>query len=239
MERKNIFDKNKIDRKKVTYYVIMVVCIAAITAISFISYRSVQNALSENKIDNNPDNVDKVDTDVENVKKDDQINEDLPENQPDENMSSTPSSENSETSENTSKAYIMPITGEITNGFSLTSPIYSKTLKDWRIHDGIDISGKIGDSVKCVNDGAIESIKSDDLYGITVVVKHTDGKKSIYCNLDDSIELEEGQIIYQGDIVGKIGKSAVFEISDGPHLHFEISQNGKKVDPLNIIKVQE
>ena len=46
----------------------------------------------------------------------------------------------------------------------------------------------------------------------------------------------ESKIINQGDIVGKIGETAVFEISEGPHLHFEMSENGKKIDPLSIIK---
>ena len=65
------------------------------------------------------------------------------------------------------------------------------------------------------------------------------GNRNLICLLATLHLPDRFQPDKEGDIVGKIGKSAVFEISDGPHLHFEISQNGKKVDPLNIIKVQE
>ena len=110
------------------------------------------------------------------------------------------------------------------------------TLKDWRIHDGIDISADLGSNVVAVNDGVVEKITSDDLFGIVVTIKHTDGKKSTYSNLADDIELEEGQIINRGDIIGTVGDTAISEISDGPHLHFEMSDNGNKIDPLTVIK---
>lgn len=235
MDKKNIFER-KTGGKKTTYYIVMTVCVLAIAAISFISYKSVQNSLSNKKIENAVDNVDKVDTNVENIN-DTNKQETLIE-EPVDNQETEPSEQMSAPAAKVeTKPYIMPVKdAEIKVKFSLTVPVYSQTLKDWRIHDGIDISAKLGDNVLAVNDGAVESIENDDLYGITVVIKHTDGKKSTYCNLADDVELEQGQIINQGDIVGKIGQTAVFEISEGPHLHFEMSENGKKIDPLSIIK---
>ena len=61
-------------------------------------------------------------------------------------------------------------------------------------------------------------------------------RSSTYANLEDSVELEQGQIINRGDIVGKVGNTAVYEISDGPHLHFEMSENGEKIDPTAVIE---
>ena len=233
MDNKNIFDKKKAPLKKSAYYIIMGVCVAVIGAASFISYKSIQNAIADTKIENTPEIIDKVDTTLDNVP-----TEPEPDPEPEPQAPSEPADTKPQPQPVIeSKAYIMPISsGEVTLGFSITKPVYSKTLNDWRVHDGIDISATLGQNVVAVNDGAVEKIINDDIFGFTVVIKHTDGKKSTYCNLEDSIELEEGQLINQGDIVGKVGNTAIFEISEPPHLHFEMSANGKKIDPMSVIK---
>ncbi len=234
MDNKNIFERNKFSGKKITYYILLGLCIISIAAISFFSYKSMQNSLANEKIDNSvTDKTDTVNQNVENVEKQPNIQ---PEPEPEPEQEPEPQPKPNQTPEVVSKPYIMPVQGKIMTEFSLETPIYSKTLKDWRIHDGIDISASLGDNVVAVNDGVIEKIHSDDLFGIVVIVKHTDGRKSTYSNLADNVELEEGQIINQGDIIGKVGESAISELSEGPHLHFELSDNGKKINPLSVIK---
>lgn len=224
MDNKNIFEKSRSSRKKVTYYIVAALCIGAIALASYLSYQAI-NA------DKNPEPEisDPVDTTKTDVKE--------PEPEPEPEVKDTPVVNEAPDVTVSAKPYIMPVeNGEITAVFSIDVPVYSQTLGDWRIHDGIDISAPLGADVLAVNDGVVESIECHDLYGITVVLKHTDGKKTTYSNLEDSVELEQGQVINQGDIVGKIGESAVFEIADGPHLHLEMSQNGQKIDPTTVIK---
>ena len=64
---------------------------------------------------------------------------------------------------------------------------------------------------------------------------HGDGLISVYKNLD--IELPDnvraGEEIFEGDIIGMVGESAIIEIADEPHLHFELSLDGASVDPLD------
>lgn len=232
MENKNNIFENGNGKKKITYYIVLGLCIIAIGAISFLSYKSMQDKLSNTPIENTPIENDPVDTTVEDVK--DNGTEDVITQEPAEETVTPKVEEQPPVIE--TKKYIMPIEGEIQTGYSLEVPVYSNTLKDWRIHDGIDIAAPAGTNVVCVNDGVVESVECDDLYGITVCIKHTDGKKSYYSNLEDSVELEEGQIINIGDTVGKVGNTAVFEIADGSHLHFEMSENDKKIDPLSVIK---
>lgn len=235
MDNKNIFEKNKFSGKKRTYYIILVLGILAIALISFFSYKSIQNSLADERIDNVTDNTDMVDRNLTDVKETPKVeNTEIKEHEPAPEIEPEPESTPQPAVE--SKAYIMPVDGEISTNFSLKTPVYSKTLKDWRIHDGVDILAELGADVVAVNDGAVEKISSDDLFGITVIIKHTDGTKSTYSNLEDSVELEEGQIINRGDKIGKIGKTAVCEIADGPHLHFEMSLNGEKIDPMSVIK---
>ncbi len=228
MERKNIFDGDKPSGKRVTYYIVLGICVLVIGIASFLSYKSIQNAV--NKPEQQTADLDESDrdaaqteapkTDVKEPEKKPEPETTEPEPQP----------------EVEAKAYKMPLDGDITTGFSLDTPVYSVTLRDWRIHDGIDIAADVGSNVFAVNDGVVESIKTDDMFGVTVILRHTDGKKSMYSNLEDSVELEEGQIINRGDIVGKVGQTAIYELSDGPHLHFEMSADGEKIDPASVIK---
>ena len=224
MDNKNIFEKSRFSKKKLGIYIVAALCIGAIAFVSYLSFQAINaNKTPDTEI---TDPVDTTKTDVtEPVLELEPEAEDAP------TVTQTPEVTVS------AKDYIMPVeNGEITAVFSIEVPVYSQTLGDWRIHDGIDISAPLGAEVVAVNDGIVESIECHDLYGVTVVLKHTDGKKTTYSNLEDSVELEEGQVISQGDIVGKIGETAVFEIADGPHLHLEMSQNGKKIDPAKIIK---
>ncbi len=229
MDNKNIFEKSRSSRKKVTYYIVAVLCIGAIALVSYLSYQTLNKPAEQPE----PEVSDPVDT-----TKTDVVEQKQPAPEP------TPEPEKETPVQNTvpevtvsQKPYVMPVKdGSISAAFSLEVPVYSQTLGDWRIHDGIDIAAPLGTEVVAVNDGVVESIECNDLYGITVVLKHTDGKKTTYSNLEDSIELEQGQVIEQGNIVGKIGQTAVFEIAEGPHLHFEMSQNGQKIDPAKVIQ---
>ncbi len=227
MDNKHIFDKQKSRSKKFTYIVVALLCIGAIGTLSYLSYRAV-------KPTNEPQpQIDNTDT-VNNTK------DDVVDSLPEVETNTQPETEVKEPepeAEVGGKDYIMPVkSDEVSVKFSLETPVYSKTLGDWRVHDGVDFSAGTGAEVVAVNDGVVEDIIHHDLMGVTVIIKHGDGKKSTYSNLEDSVTLENGQIINQGDVVGRVGATAVYEIADGPHLHFEMSDNGKKIDPLSVIK---
>ncbi len=232
MDNKNIFGKTNFSRKKVTYYIVAVLCIGAIALVSYLSYQTLSAKPA-------PEPTPEI-SDPANTKKTDVVEPKDPEPEPEPEVEPEPQTQSPAPAPEVTvsqKPYIMPVKdATISASFSLEIPVYSQTLGDWRIHDGIDIAAALGTEVVAANDGVVESIECHDLYGITVVLKHTDGKKTTYSNLEDSIELEQGQVIEQGNIVGKIGQTAVFEIAEGPHLHFEMSQNGEKIDPTEIIQ---
>ena len=234
MERKNIFDDSGRAGKRLSFAILLAVCVLVIGIAGFLSYRSIKGAMDgrtakdEQDVGVTEEKTEPVQKPAENVKKE-PVTQETPVKQATETHAETPPPVEN-------KSYVMPVDGEVTVGFSLENPVYSTTLKDWRIHDGIDIAAGVGSSVIAVNDGVVESIDKDDLYGVVVVIKHTDGRKSKYAGLEDSVELEVGQIINRGDRVGAVGNTSIFEMSDGPHVHFEMSENGEKIDPALIIK---
>lgn len=134
------------------------------------------------------------------------------------------------------KAFIKPLSGEISSDYSDEKMVYVKTLDEWRVHQGIDILAKEGTNVKAVSDGYVEQIKNDDEYGVTVIVRHSNSVASVYKNLANEILVLPNQIIKQGNVVGLVGKSSKIESEIAPHLHFEMLKNNKLVDPKNYIQ---
>lgn len=154
---------------------------------------------------------------------------------------------NTSSSENTTKenvtetkvedpTFAKPVEGEIIKEFAKDKLVYSNTLGEWVTHNGIDIKADKTTVVKASAEGTVKSIKNDPRYGLTVVIEHVNGFTSVYSNLLTAEFVVEGETVKQGQTIGTVGSTATFEISDEPHLHFEIAKDGENVDPELYIK---
>lgn len=130
----------------------------------------------------------------------------------------------------------MPVEGSIMKEFADNKLVYSNTLDVWTTHSGIDISADKTTVVKASADGTVKSIKNDPRYGLTVIIEHTNGYKTVYSNLLSTEFVVEGEKIKQGQSIGTVGTTAAFEVSDEPHLHFEIIKNNEQLNPELYIK---
>ncbi|MDP4133625.1 MAG: M23 family metallopeptidase [Bacillota bacterium] len=128
-----------------------------------------------------------------------------------------------------------PVSGPVSKAFS-TQPAYSVTMDDWRSHSGIDIAAEAGSEVKAAEAGTVTKVGKDNLLGVYVLIDH--GNKTItgYYNLFASPSVAQGQKVTKGQVVGFVGETAMVEKGDAPHLHFELTMNDKKVNPLDYIK---
>ncbi|WP_162523503.1 M23 family metallopeptidase [Calorimonas adulescens] len=133
-------------------------------------------------------------------------------------------------------AWIKPVDGIAGNGFAVDSMVYSETLKQWTTHNGMDIKSEFGNDVVAVEDGTVKRVYTDGKLGVTVELDLGDGITVRYSNLDNSVDVEEGQNVKAGDVIGRIGNTALFEIADGDHLHFEVLKDGKNVNPADYVK---
>ena len=130
----------------------------------------------------------------------------------------------------------MPVTGEIVKEFANNKLVYSSTLDVWATHNGVDIKADKTTVVKASADGKVASIKNDPRYGLTVIVEHVNGYKTVYANLLSTEFVVEGETVKQGQSLGTVGNTASFEISDEPHLHFELLKNNDQQDPELYLK---
>lgn len=133
--------------------------------------------------------------------------------------------------------YELPVNGSITKSYSVDIPVYSLTMNDYRAHTGIDISCEQGSAVSACEAGVIKDISFDPLMGHTVTIEHNDGVCSSYMNLGENFpnDITVGASVSKGQLIGAVGNSAMVEIANEPHLHFEMMAAGAYVDPLTMI----
>lgn len=131
--------------------------------------------------------------------------------------------------------FISPVNGKIIKNFSKEQLVYSNTMEDYRTHKGIDIGTSLGSPVKATRYGVVEKVFENDEKGVTVIISHQGNIKSLYSNLQDLKFISVGSSVNQGEIIGGVGNTSLFECSDPPHLHFEIIENNESVDPNKFI----
>ena len=151
----------------------------------------------------------------------------------DENNNNT---EKTQSNENKEIKFTAPVNGEILREFAKDSLVYSNTLEEWITHTGVDIKADKTTVVKAAANGKVESIKNDPRYGLTVIVSHSDGYKTVYANLLTAEYVVEGEEIEAGQTIGTVGNSSSFEIADDYHLHFELIKDGEYLNPCTLME---
>ena len=123
---------------------------------------------------------------------------------------------------------VWPAEGEITSPFGWrVHPIFGTQ----RLHTGIDIGADYGDATRAADGGVV--IHSDWMggYGNAVIIDHGNGISTLYAH-NSQLLVSEGQTVAKGQTVARVGSTGY---STGPHLHFEVRQNGTPVNPLNFL----
>jgi len=133
--------------------------------------------------------------------------------------------------------FTMPVFGEVTFEYAMDRLVYSKTLDEWRAHSGVDLRADRGTPVKVVEDGVVTEVKNDPRFGVTIIVEHENGIKTLYANLASGDMVTPNQKVKQGEIIGSVGNTAIIESAEPAHLHFEVLKNNKPVDPKDYLQL--
>ena len=135
------------------------------------------------------------------------------------------------------RSYVRPSGGAIIKPCSIRELAYSRTMKDWRVHNGLDIAADKGEVVKSVAEGKVSDVMHDSLYGTTVVVNQNDGLLVYYRGLNKDTAVRQGENIAAGATIGTVGEIPC-EAADGTHLHIEVMRENKYLDPADVLGIQ-
>ena len=114
--------------------------------------------------------------------------------------------------------------------FTLTSPYgirQNPVTGNVRLHQGLDLAAPEGTGVFAAGEGTVTEIGEDPVYGNYVVIKHGESWASLYGHLQ-TVETALRSTVRSGTLIGRVGSTGQ---STGPHLHFELRQNGRTRDP--------
>ena len=125
---------------------------------------------------------------------------------------------------------IQPVSGaqaSIGSGYGYRiHPIYKTSM----MHTGIDFTSNIGVEIHATGDGAVADVLFDARgYGNHVIISHGYGYETLYGHMS-KIAVRRGQKIKRGEVIGYVGNTGA---STGPHCHYEVLYNGKKINPIN------
>ncbi len=122
-----------------------------------------------------------------------------------------------------------PTDGLITSGFGWrTHPILNRRI----FHNGIDLDSPHGSPVRAAGDGRVILAQSWSGFGNTVVIQHGGDVTSIYGHLS-RFGTSVGRDVREGNVIGYVGCTG---LCTGPHLHFEVREDGAPVNPLKYLQ---
>jgi len=160
--------------------------------------------------------------------------------QPDDRTSTTTTEKQTTTTTSTAKEeapelYVLPLSNTVQKPFSAEAPLYSETMKHWRLHLGADFAGEKGQEVKALARGTITVTEKDPLWGDVVVIDHGMGVVSRYCGVKASVH--KGDKVDVGAVIGTLSE-VLCEAAQEPHLHLEMTVDGTPVDPVEAIALE-
>ncbi len=125
-----------------------------------------------------------------------------------------------------------PIDGaRLTSGFgNRKHPIQGYT----KMHKGVDFAAPKGTPIMAAGDGVIERCNRYGGYGNYICIRHNGSTKTAYAHMSRFAKVSAGSRVRQGQIIGYVGNTGS---ATGHHLHFEIIQNGKHINPQKVTQL--
>lgn len=123
---------------------------------------------------------------------------------------------------------LYPSDGAITSAFGWRR---HPLLGSSRFHAGIDFGASYGSTIRAADSGTVIFSGWYGGYGYAVVIDHGGGIATLYGHSSE-LYVSEGQTVQRGEAIAAVGSTG---LSTGPHLHFEVRENGKPVDPTRYL----
>jgi len=133
--------------------------------------------------------------------------------------------------------FAAPVGGVVTKPFSDSVPVFSETMNDYRVHTGVDVAAGEGEAVLAAADGTVGAIWDDPLMGKCMTVVHEGEFVTTYKGLNEILPdgIAQGVTVSAGQPIAAVGDTALIEVAEEPHVHFEMTCAGVPVDPASYV----
>ena len=212
------------------YYIVLVLCVCAV---GVSAYLFLSGAIAERNALREPALSVATQTEIPSTSR--------PESSAAPSKSAKPAAEQAETAEpvagdeqvyeRASNVRVWPVSGEQQAAYSMEQLAFNTTTRDWRTHDGVDLTAAEGTPVRAAANGTVTAVYDDELLGTTVVIGHEDGYVTYYQNLAAAPVVSAGDKVEAGQTIGSVGNTALLETGQDAHLHFAVRKNGGSIDP--------
>lgn len=231
----NLKQKLKGIFKKDGFYIALFVCLCMLVTAGTLSYKKIiadreasqvqnsdnQIAFDENNAEENIQNAQRVDN-----------SENKDENKDKKSASEKQTSK--QVSSNGAQKFVLPVNGTVSRTYSYPTPIKVED-NTFRNIKGVNIESKIGTDVKAAADGLVVSAENSGVeQGYIVEIKHANGVKTVYGNLDPNLKVKKGDKVTCGQVIGAVGDTAKVFSKDkyGEFLNLQvINANNEQVNP--------
>ena len=129
-------------------------------------------------------------------------------------------------------ASTQPVSGRVLNSYSGDELVYSKTLGDWRTHNGVDYACAEGSEVSAPCSGKVTETGTDGRWSSVVTLEDASGRLWRVCGVN-SPAVKPGDTVTAGQKLGTVGTISC-ECAEEAHIHLEVLQNGQYLDPAKI-----
>ena len=215
---------SKVNRATVVSASLLVVAVLVVAGVTFAANRSKKIELPKTDVSDTAHVTEAPETDAPE--------ESAPVSEPEETKPST--GDASKPTSDQLPSFILPVKGAILKEHDAALQVYSATMGDYRVHLGVDVVTEENAPVYAAADGKISKIWEDVKMGYCMAIEHSGDCVTVYKNLGKALPegISEGVSVRSGQLVATVGNSAMVEIAEEPHLHFEMTVGGLSVDPL-------
>lgn len=129
---------------------------------------------------------------------------------------------------------LKPMSGAVSGEFQIDKLVFNSTLNIWQTHSGVDIVPDDQSEVCAALAGEVTGLVEDPSMGTLLTITHSDGIVTKYAGLSE-VRVAQGDKVSKGDAIGVCG-TPPFEAHMGTHLHFEVWDGSKPVDPQEVFE---
>lgn len=124
---------------------------------------------------------------------------------------------------------IMPVAGRVSSRYT-TSRLHP-LRQVFAAHRGVDLAAPAGTQIVAPAAGRVRSVSRRWGYGLTIELEHTGDVVTRFAHCR-TVLVKPGDAVATGDVIGTVGSTG---LATGPHVHFEVLNRGRSVDPIQFI----